>query len=1363
MDAAKPKTRRRWRPWWQIAIRTTVFAVMFLIAAYISLPWWAPTGLLRRQLAADLAEQTGAPVQIDRLSLSWREGVTLLGLQIDSPDGFDEGPMLRVERIQADLAPLRYLLTKRISWMEIERPVLIAQVNDAWETNVTALQGLMSAAQAQRISVNRATGVLVLPGQARQQMDVGHMQFEAGHLASIGHVSVAGSLQQDEQDAPISLQVDGGRPGDPVAVRADVQFTDVRLGQLPLARFLPAAIEQLDGRCSGSAHVQVNRRGQADQIGLDLVIQDLLVDPADMDPMPTVPTAALHVDAAFDPLLGPGHLVVRELTVKLPDAVDLTGQMTLFAGALAGDWQSVQGIHLEGEVDPSRLAAMLRGQGELAPAGLSVDGAVTFSFDVDHAGATLNLQLEARAPEAVIVRNGHTLKPAGRDLAMGLALSLDSRTWACQVDQATLSLGNNSLGGAGTVADLSRLLSRWKDPQRATSLAKDLQGLQWQWQGRLADLPALAQLFPDHAGALAKVSLDGYLTASGSLGQTGPGSLEVLVDVPGQTKLSVGSALVKHPPKAISFRLAALAGDNGVALENIDMDLTTGAGRLRWDQGALSVSKQGTARANGRFEITRLEDFLACIPSLADRPDLLGGSLQGSWQALVKNGAADVDADLSHISLTPVDKTQTDLASLTGSIETHLQLERAGPQTTVQFDIDATELDLRTGLEDGPRKTAGLPLRLRGQAAVAHSADVDARVEQLSLELAGSAVTVRDMDLHRSGRAVGTFEAVISPDDGLSSLWPEAARLVAEHGLSGQAHLTGDFSVSDTHVQVAADIDAGKIALDSPLGFIKPPERPLQARVAGQFDRADSLLTVTVDEGWLDQINFSAAATCDVQARRARGRFGARTDHAQSLLSFWANAPIGLAGGGAALSADWEADRQDIAIAGGLTAADLLVPFKGKNVRLKGLASFVASLQPGENMLELSALALDGFEFEVGQSRGWLVVNLAAEPIDLNTLLALATTQPAGPQPLPAARLTGDVHLIAESIDTQELSQWLGNAPATPTTQPSPRPAYRKLTDDQRADLYAQGERIIEQIRPPLLGSNIDLRATISCLHSYDPVIGNNLDLNDMHLTGGVDQGQVHFEYAGGLKGGTIRRSYDIDFNDETPLMVHQTRIRNVRADDDIRPLVSYTFPGNTVLGFFNHEEDFTTGLAHILANSLDPFYELHSIGTSKTVTITGTAEGQAAPKFITRVFPGLNTAAYHYQEMTSFGIHGPDDVENDTIFNGAIYDTYMLGKTRRDHIGRYELGVILLNAPQSPEWNHAYRQGRVPILKFKARIEHGELHDVSLSYPWPNQSLYTMFLKNNYFYRVWVERQRTKGLEPLPSSETPVPQTEEP
>jgi hypothetical protein len=81
----------------------------------------------------------------------------------------------------------------------------------------------------------------------------------------------------------------------------------------------------------------------------------------------------------------------------------------------------------------------------------------------------------------------------------------------------------------------------------------------------------------------------------------------------------------------------------------------------------------------------------------------------------------------------------------------------------------------------------------------------------------------------------------------------------------------------------------------------------------------------------------------------------------------------------------------------------------------------------------------------------------------------------------------------------------------------------------------------------------------------------------------------------------------------------------------------------------------------------------------------------------------------------------------------------YMEGSTDPLSIARYELGLILLSPPQSPEFNHDLKLGRIPILKIKARIEGGQLHDTEVSYPWPNQTLGTIFIRNNPFYRIWV------------------------
>ena len=83
-----------------------------------------------------------------------------------------------------------------------------------------------------------------------------------------------------------------------------------------------------------------------------------------------------------------------------------------------------------------------------------------------------------------------------------------------------------------------------------------------------------------------------------------------------------------------------------------------------------------------------------------------------------------------------------------------------------------------------------------------------------------------------------------------------------------------------------------------------------------------------------------------------------------------------------------------------------------------------------------------------------------------------------------------------------------------------------------------------------------------------------------------------------------------------------------------------------------------------------------------------------------------------------------------------------MEGATDSNNIGRYEIGLILLGSPQTPEWNHIYKQGRIPILKFTARIEGGKMHDEEVSYLWPNEALFTVFLRNNIFYRIWLNKR---------------------
>ena len=134
-----------------------------------------------------------------------------------------------------------------------------------------------------------------------------------------------------------------------------------------------------------------------------------------------------------------------------------------------------------------------------------------------------------------------------------------------------------------------------------------------------------------------------------------------------------------------------------------------------------------------------------------------------------------------------------------------------------------------------------------------------------------------------------------------------------------------------------------------------------------------------------------------------------------------------------------------------------------------------------------------------------------------------------------------------------------------------------------------------------------------------------------------------------------------------------------------------------------------------------------------------GTTQGRAAPKFVTKIFPGLNLAKYHYRKMTAFAEFRPDGATaNDMIFDGKTYNLYIEGTTDADRIGRYEIGVLLLVNPEKPAALHHHRQGRIPLLKFQARIENGRFYDEQVHLVRPDEAAYKIFLQNNIVYRLW-------------------------
>lgn len=213
-------------------------------------------------------------------------------------------------------------------------------------------------------------------------------------------------------------------------------------------------------------------------------------------------------------------------------------------------------------------------------------------------------------------------------------------------------------------------------------------------------------------------------------------------------------------------------------------------------------------------------------------------------------------------------------------------------------------------------------------------------------------------------------------------------------------------------------------------------------------------------------------------------------------------------------------------------------------------------------------------------------------------------------------------------------------------------------------------------------------------------------------------------------------------------------------ATENLQPQIAAFFPGNEVTGAMWRRGELRAPLADEIVAAVDPRIPARPTGHTRTTLIEGVTRGRAAPLFVTRLLPGLNLVEYPYERMVSFSDLRPDgSVHNDMVFSGKAYDMYIEGTTDADQVVRYQVGVILLGSPQSPEWNHLYKLGRIPILSFKARIVDGKKLDEQVSYPLPNQTLFTIFLKNNPFYRLWLQRSSSKsadGAQPRPPAASP-------
>ncbi|MCE5327630.1 MAG: hypothetical protein LLG01_14585 [Planctomycetaceae bacterium] len=1371
-------TQSQKRRWWQVALRVALAAAVVLVAAYVTLPYWLPAASLRNWLTSELSRQTGLKVTIgeglqtppgerpaDDFRVTWRNDIEIRHLTFRESDRFGGGKMIFIDRVRVDFSPLDMLLRRRIEWMTLQGLEVNVRQDQEGNCNLAPLQGLQLDLATQHIRVQNAT-LRVTPSRSRQMltMKISDMEYVAGKIqhVALGYVTVSALLEQEPSNAPVSLQYNGSA----APARTRFGFSNVELSQLNVAGLLNLPVRKLSGRCSGWVDLAFDADGETGQLPfeVDLSVENLDVQPLQGPHLPPVPQAGMSVKAVYH--LN-GLLDVLEGKVTLP-GIDVRGKGSLMTRSGGEAIDGIDSLEIsEGVVHPGRLAALLSGRsdalGDLVIAGPVRVGRLTLR----HEGPRVRLAANLNATDAQVRYGGDVLKLGGRSALLDVEATLDQRTAAVDLELVRISVGGNSLIARGTLGDAGAAMEqivREKGPVLRTALAH-LTAMKLRGEWEIHDAEALLDLLGPRLRRQCQIDLEGSATGKWYLQPSADIGLHISADVPGGTLLTIGRRVAKPPGQALRLTMAAGFDLAKTACTNISMDVTMGPARLALDDGFVSLvaDKDGKIAAGGKFSLTGTRTLLQCVP---DRPEwlrVIDGDFTAACKVQIHPAAQQVQAQVALSQMNvyghPTPGDQRTPGEKPWQLQGEMLLDAAltlkdASTLDMSLTCEAQKMSFDTGGPLPRCKPAAAPARLqfdgrlvreRGTAAVTVNT-LHVTIGSSAVRLGGSAAfTEAEAPLAPIPARVDSYHlnlnAVCLLDRALLDLVPELKGPVAEHQISGSLETDITLADSGQGARLTARVDAGKLAVNSAaLKVRKPAALPATAKIDAAFGADGRSFDLTTLELRLGALDVQAGATGVVvpTAGSALPRVTPKEVHLTASAPDVA-ALEGLVGdirtyvpsGDFRLKLQWRDDNGGVLPRVELTTSGLGVRLGGKTVQVKGqMTAQNVRLTPGAAApVSIEKLALAPLEISVEKNSLALVADLADLP----------------------DKPSGTFTLLAAAVDADELSRWVSPPASGAASRPASGPAA--LTAVEGGALLGRAQELIAQASPRLLACDISGRAEIDSLLMTDAGTGKPFHPRQVTVWVSLSRGLCKVNYAAALSGGTLAVNYAVHLADKTPLVSTQLSLKDAVATDTIQSLLKASFPGNTVEGTFSRTEDSTLPLRDLVASVLDSRYPLHPRGVAQTVAVDGIVRGRAAPMFVTRVFPGLNLTQYNYRRMTGFAeLREDGSVVNDLVFDGSKYDLYMEGVTDASMVGRYQVGLILLGTPQSADFNHRYRQGRVPILKSKAQVVKGQMVDEEVTYPWPNESLFTMFLENNIFYRIWLNSKTKPAAPPAES-----------
>lgn len=739
-------------------------------------------------------------------------------------------------------------------------------------------------------------------------------------------------------------------------------------------------------------------------------------------------------------------------------------------------------------------------------------------------------------------------------------------------------------------------------------------------------------------------------------------------------------------------------------------------------------------------------------------PDLIDRSLRRRGEVAAALSVYDA-AEL--VGLSPALADLAEQASLRGMSELKGQVSWNPSEVSVDLQrMDMGLLSFRDVPAVGTVKARGVPLRVSGEMTIRHSGrsqgvdfrNVRIRAGDTRVRLNGWAPLPEQgddtgdlTDLLKAGKA--NLLATLHVDDVLRGLHPQIDRLAEMLDLSGSVEVNAGLGIDKHELALTGRIDAGRLAgrfvlpaLDSndPNSRIelRKPDRvraqvDLDLLASREFDRVRLRgLSAAVGDLWIVADANGTSSTGDpadlLENLRWRGSISTlRLASVATLIPRLKS--LNLTG------------ALQVEVAGDTAWPQAVAKLLARSTGIEGRYNGRAFHSSGElhltgidlrdaNDIRVDRIQADQLEFRAGRNHLWVFADIAD----------------------PDGSPTGTVKLVGEYLDDRDLLRWLaplieehGPLPvgARDSEHFGPEGVPQRLSGDQARLLELQAQELLRAHASRFRNADLEISARLNTLRAFDASVNVSYEITKLTARGMAEDGVVKFDYHGVLSGGSMAGGFEVDLAADRPAVAIRTDIREVIGSEKIQPQLAVYFPGNKVGGTFTRAEESKASLIGALSYALDPRYPLIREGSARTVTTEGVVTGRAAPKFVTRVFPNLDLAEYEYRTMHSFtDFLGTGVAENDMIFDGVDYDLYMQGTTDANNNARYTVGLILVG--QDPEWNHAWKEGRLPLLKVRGHIEGGKLEDREVSFFWLHESLFEAFLKNNRVYQTWRRKR---------------------